>query len=120
MKAEHKSMHQFKAGFVISSSRLTCKVRWDLNRVIGTWNRNDGALLLLLLLAHVVALRMLDVLIRIRLVLILLVTALVLITRLRNILSCRLILPALLLLLLLLLSRLCRTERNLNVRSRYR
>lgn len=34
-------------GLVKSSVWLTCEVRGDLNRVIGTWNRNESVLLLI-------------------------------------------------------------------------
>lgn len=91
---------------VISSGRPTSKVRRDLNRVIGTWNRYDRVLLLVLILL---------VLVGGRLVLHLLIASGPL-RGLCNILVCRLVLVV----WLLLLWRLRRSEWNLNVGSRYR
>lgn len=98
-----------------STSQPTCEVRRDLNRVICTWNRDYSVLLLLLLL--LVVLGLLNIMSR-RLILRLLVAALT--SALCHILLARSRRLPLSRLLLLLLSRLCRSERNLNVRSRYR
>lgn len=106
-----------EAMFVKSfNGRLTAEVRRDLDRVIGTWNGYYCVMLLLLLL--LVLLRLLNILVRVRLVLHLLSSARSLRSTLRHrllVLRRRLVLSA-----LLLLRRLCWAERNLNVGSRYR
>lgn len=106
-----------KANPVRSLKWLTCKVCWDLYRVIGTWNCYYCILLLLLL---VVVLRLLSILIVVRLTLNLLCSTLILIVRLVDILLvliCRLVLVTR---LLLLLRRLCWPKRDLNIGPRYR
>lgn len=57
--------------FVIKLSQLTSEVRWDLDCVIGTWNGYYSVLLLLLLrlLVQIIILRLLNILVRVRLVL---------------------------------------------------
>lgn len=98
---------------------LTCKVRWDLDGVIGTWDSNYSVLLLLrlLLLVSSVGLSLLNALLRVLLVLLAsghLPTAL---AHILLVLICALILSVLL--LRLLLSRLRWPQRNLDVRPRY-
>lgn len=90
---------------------LTSEVCRNLNRVIGTWNCNHGVLLLLLLLQILCDVRLI-----LGLILLLLLTRCRLLSTL--LLLCNILLLTLIISLRCLLLRgLCRSERNLNVRS---